>query len=619
MKKKTRFTSKQSIIVLLLLFAILLPVQIFSQTMDNPIVISLNPLSQNVKAGEQSALLLSFKVPRGYWLGNEDPSSRNPSATLIEIVPADNFNFELPRFPKSIVAGVPVHKGTTNIYEGDLNVIIPFTTNSNVEDGEYKLTLKLTYTPGLNAGQLITHIDEEYSTTVKVSETSSANQIQLPEPFIGEVPQNFLVKEEIVTLPEPMNSILYRWKEDTPVPDFLHWMWVDPENHGKHIQTVMAPFIGNTENNGFTIGGSVALLNLTPEGIMTGLFQLRALYNEFFGANFAVEAVSCPAAYFNYWLSAEISTNGENKQLNFHIENLTLGDNDRFGYEIQTDIFKDPRFRFYGIGPQTKEEDKTIYTHSQVGTVLDLYWMPADHFRLGVGGKVKSVAVNDAAEKLRGKDKFTTTEISAGGKFAEVPGIKGATVYGERFNIVYDGRNSEFLPTDGFYGKLTAEYNQITDQVITAPQSIKNYGKFIADLRQYFSTVGQKFTLLFRNDWTITTSKYAPFFDQATIGGDFSDRAFDGGRFYGQNSVFASMEIRYQAFHIDLMGTPWTVEMAPFLDTATLFDSDGFNGRVNVNPGMSFRMLNKPNVGMVGNIAWGQDGIILTGGVQLPF
>lgn len=591
----------------------------FAQTMDDPIVISLKPINAEINAGQHSALILSLMVPRGYWLGSNEPTSRNPSATIVEIEPVDHFNFEQPKFPEPTAKGVPVHKGSTYVFDGNVNVIIPFTTDENLADGEYKITVKLTYTPGLNAGQLITHIDEEHSTIVKLISTKKINQIDLPVPSTTEVPEDFLVREVVTELPQPLKTMLHRWEENTPIPDFFHWMWIDPENHGKHIQTVFAPFVGNTENNGKTIGGSVALLNLTPEGIMTGLFQIRAYWNENFGSNIAFEAVSCPAAYFNYWFSSELSANGENKQLHFHIENLTIGESDRFGYELQLDVFKDPRFRFYGLGAGTVEEDKTVYSHSQSGAVLDLYWMPVDHLRLSIGGKYRSVAVNDGAEKLRGDVVFTTSQTLPGGRFFEVPGIKGATVAGERLNIVYDTRNSEFLPTDGFYAKLTGEFDQITRQVITAPQNISQYGRFTADLRKYFSTVDQRFTFLIRNSWTLTTSKYIPFFEQASLGGDFSSRGFGDGRFFDQHSVFLSTEFRYQAMHIDLMGTPWTIEMAPFVDMGQVFDSGGFTGIFNVSPGMSFRMLNKPNVGMVGNIAYSQDGIVLTGGVQLPF
>lgn len=590
-----------------------------AQTMENPIIISFKPINSVVKQGSKSALILKFKVPLGYWLGSNDRSARNPAPTIIEIDPIDGFIFEEPLFPKTVARGVPVHKGYSYIFDGEVNVVIPFKTLKSLNDGSYKITSKITYTPGLNAGQLRTQIKESYSATVFINNNTNILQTEIPNPYIGKVPDDFFVKQVPLDLDEPMKTLLYSWREDTPVPQFLHWLWIDPDNHGKHVQTAWVPFLGNTENNGFTYGASIALFNLTPESIMTGLIQIRALHNELFGTNFALEVVSCPAAYFNYWFSGELSTNGENKQIHFHLENFTLGKENRFGYELQLDIFKDPRYRFYGIGAATKEEDKTLYTHSETGIILDFYWLPADHWRFSVGGKVRSVAVNDGASSQRGVDIFTTSETGIGGKFENVAGIKGATVYGERFSVIYDGRNSEFMPTDGFYGKVTAEYNQITDQVKTSSVSISNYGKFYIDFRNYISTADQKFTLLIRNTWNFTTSKYAPFFDQGNIGGDFSNRGFDKGRFYGQHSFFASMELRYQVFQMDMLGTPMIIELAPFLDVGQVFNSVGFNGRFNVNPGMSMRLLNKPNVGIVTAFAFGQDGITLTGGVQLPF
>ena len=186
-------------------------------------------------------------------------------------------------------------------------------------------------------------------------------------------------------------------------------------------------------------------------------------------------------------------------------------------------------------------------------------------------------------------------------------------------NLVFDSRNSEFTPSAGFFGKATAEFNNVSDQVVTTSDPVSNYGKFSIDLRQYFSTRDQILTLLLRNTWIFTTDENIPFFDLATLGGDFSNRAFDNGRFYGQHSVFASMEIRVQMMHIVFLGMPMDVQMAPFLDAGQVFNADGFTGNFNVNPGMSIRIINPPNLGIIGNAAIGQDGIIFIGGVTLPF
>ncbi|MFQ5606200.1 MAG: BamA/TamA family outer membrane protein, partial [bacterium] len=338
--------------------------------------------------------------------------------------------------------------------------------------------------------------------------------------------------------------------------------------------------------------------------------DMRGYYNEYVGATAAVDIVSCPGAYVNYWFSAQISED-RNRQVQLHIENLTLGKNDRFGFEAQVNAFQDPRFRFYGLGGGTDEQDETDYTHEEFGGFLDLYWLPVNNLRLSVGGKIRSVDVKRGAERLEGVVPFTINEA----RFLGVPGIQGATVVGERVNLVYDRRNQEFTPSAGIYVKLTAEYNQVTSDASPA----STYGRFSFDLRKYFSTVDQKLTLLLRNGWTLTTSEDVPFFDQATLGGEATLRAFDFGRFYGQHSVFGSLEVRWQAMHMVMMGFPMDLEIAPFLDFGQVFNSTGFEGDFNFNPGLSLRVLNRPNIGIVGNGAFGQDGLVFTGGVSLPF
>ena len=67
------------------------------------------------------------------------------------------------------------------------------------------------------------------------------------------------------------------------------------------------------------------------------------------------------------------------------------------------------------------------------------------------------------------------------------------------------------------------------------------------------------------------------------------------------------------------MGFPMDLEIAPFLDFGQVFNSTDFEGEFNLNPGLSIRVLNRPNIGIVANGAIGQDGIVFTGGVSLPF
>ena len=68
-----------------------------------------------------------------------------------------------------------------------------------------------------------------------------------------------------------------------------------------------------------------------------------------------------------------------------------------------------------------------------------------------------------------------------------------------------------------------------------------------------------------------------------------------------------------------VLGMPMDGELAPFGDAGQGVEKTPFKGKVNVNPGVSMRILNRPNVGLIVNWAHGQDGGQFTGGVSLPF
>ncbi len=80
---------------------------------------------------------------------------------------------------------------------------------------------------------------------------------------------------------------------------------------------------------------------------------------------------------------------------------------------------------------------------------------------------------------------------------------------------------------------------------------------------------------------------------------------------------FASLGLRTHALHVRMLGMPIDVEIAPFVDVAHVFDDSPFDGDFNVNPRISMRVLNRPNIGLVVSWAHGDDGEQFTGGVSL--
>ena len=147
------------------------------------------------------------------------------------------------------------------------------------------------------------------------------------------------------------------------------------------------------------------------------------------------------------------------------------------------------------------------------------------------------------------------------------------------------------------------------------------------DMRQYFSGPSQKLVVLMRGSLDLKSESDIPFYYLSSLGGPNSVRAYDSNRYLGQHSAFASAEMRYTFFTIPVLGYPMSIEMGAFVDAGQVFgdgvslassNAAGVNS-LNVDPGVTMRMINKPNVGLVLNYAYGSDGGYFSGGIGLPF
>ena len=106
----------------------------------------------------------------------------------------------------------------------------------------------------------------------------------------------------------------------------------------------------------------------------------------------------------------------------------------------------------------------------------------------------------------------------------------------------------------------------------------------------------------------------------SSLGGPESMRAYDFERFLGKNSFFTSAEIRYSVLKLQVLGYPMDMEMGAFLDVGQIFgDNVSIGDDLKVDPGLSLRFINKPNIGLVLTYANGDDGGYFTGGIGLPF
>jgi|GEM_PF-1312280 len=579
---------------------------------EDPVVVTLEAAEETVAPGQSSALIATFKLPKFMWLGAEPGKARTPAGTRIRLANNETFSFGEPEYPEPSVEGVPVHVGTTRVYEGEVQIVVPFEVASNARAGTHTVEARITYTPGFNAGSLATHANTRHEAIITVDESASTRD-ERPTPSVADVPDDFIVQRD-EGYPTALSPMFHEY-EPSAFTDVLHTVFMDPPNHGKTIRHAPFPFVSSSRQAGLSIGGGVTFLNTTREGIMTGSLSVNAFHNQFLGAGLGFDYLSCPAAYKNLQISGRFS-GGDYRELQVAWEDFTVGERDRWGFQVDGTAMTDPRIRFYGMGPGSKEGDVSVYDHREVGGTLDVYHFPAQKLRVGVGYKARYVEVGRGLDDIdQVVDGFIPALLDLD-RFADVPGLGGATVMGGRFNVIYDGRNQEFNPSSGFFGKFTAEVNEVIDDQ-NSTGLVDTYGRFLLDLRQYFSTVDKRWQLVLRSEATVTTSERIPFFDQAQLGGFNSLRAFDEGRFYGQHSVFGSMEIRHTLGSVKVMSFPMTILMGAFLDGGQVFNSE-FGDDFNLNPGMSVRMANPPNVGFTFNVAYGQDGLLSTGGITLP-
>lgn len=582
-------------------------------TVDRPVAISLQAPSEPVAPGASSRLSLRLLIPEGFWLGAAGPGVRSPGPTVVVAETSDCLVIGEPEWPEAAVEGIPVKLGTTRIYKGAVTVAVPFEVDRHCPPGEHVAALRLTYTPGLNAGHLTPHVGERLTASVRVDAAAlprGAAVVSAVEPAPG-----LRVAAADPRLPGALEIMRFTVGEETRFARLLHHAWQDHQGHGKSVQGIAYPAASSGVHTGTSWGVGVGVVDATPEGIGTGAVNLRALHNEHVGNMVALDLLSCPAAFHNYWLSAFAAEDETTRGVNFHLENLTRGGGD-WGYELALDAFEDGRFRFYGIGAEAAEEAETAYAHRQVGGTVDLFWNAASNWRLAGGIRYADVEVGRAATRL------LEEETSIFDRFAAAPGIGGGSVVAPRLRVIFDRRNQEFTPSRGLLAGFTAERVELVGGGNDTALA-ESWTHWKLDGRWYWSTPGQRYTLLLRGQVEEVDEANIPFWEMPGLGGEANLRAYGDGRFRDQGAFFGTVELRVQAWHMLVMGMPVDLEVAPFVDFGRVYGGNLFGDRFfaegfNVDPGVSMRILNRPNVGLTVNWAHGRDGGRFTGGVSLP-
>jgi hypothetical protein len=222
--------------------------------------------------------------------------------------------------------------------------------------------------------------------------------------------------------------------------------------------------------------------------------------------------------------------------------------------EATARVERSPFDRFYGIGPLTPGSAETSFTGTRILASERRGLNLADHVNLGLSLSFERDGVQDVGVP----DLPLSPEV-----FPDAPGMHGATLLSEGFDIRYDDRvGLEFADVGTRAGFSAA--------VVEGLSGSPDFVRFGADAR----TIVPELSWLSgaaRFAWTSVSSSAVPFYQQSQLGGAFLLRGFQEGRFVDRQAWTIDVEQRIRVLQTKIFGvnTDWRVD--PFISVGQVF------------------------------------------------
>lgn len=327
-------------------------------------------------------------------------------------------------------------------------------------------------------------------------------------------------------------------------------------------------------------------------------------YNEYRGVTGTFRFFHYPSALERVDVIASYSEEIE-RELDLYYRNLGIFAG-RFHAELQAVHERDATVRFFGLGPESREEQETNFTWQETAlhAVLGVNITPV--MRLSFGEILRRFDV-----RRGGVPGLPFT----GDVFPDLPGVEGEFVHAQRLALIYDSRDSLTTPTRGARVSLYAE---VSARLLGSGSDYVKGGVEGAYLQPL---AGGRVVLVTRGlVEAINKDSDTPFQVYPTLGGRDSLRGFSQDRFFGDARVLVNLEARVRLFTLRLFGVTSEFQAAPFVDIGRVINQlEDLSDRVEVTPGVGLRGLVAPSV--VGHIEVGvsREGPAIYVGLDYPF
>ncbi|WP_447985738.1 BamA/TamA family outer membrane protein [Nitrospira sp. Nam74] len=376
------------------------------------------------------------------------------------------------------------------------------------------------------------------------------------------------------------------------------------------------PVLAYNRNERYWVGALAPILKANSKGSIEDIWAPQYLFNPLVGHGGNLSYFSYPSDNEQYhaivWYSQKI-----NEGVDLGYKNVAAGGG-RYILAADLTAFKNPFARFFGFGNEASEGAETNFTSRELGTKLTAGINLTPDISLMFTERLRIVRVDDGV---------VTSLAPTKQIFPGIPGIQGAQVLGHGLTFRYDTRNNQLIPTKGTYVNILAEFNQNLQ-----PNDENQWGHVNVDARHLIPHASDRmvfvsrvmFNGVFGQIEKAATSLGVPFYEQSTLGGEDTLRAFGRNRYIDYYAVLANLEERIAFLEKRIFGHDIQLEIAPFLDIGRVGPRevklvDLLFKDVQLNPGVGIRLLAKPNVVGRFDLAYGRDGANVFVGIDYPF
>lgn len=374
--------------------------------------------------------------------------------------------------------------------------------------------------------------------------------------------------------------------------------------HGQYTYVPLPAFSYN-RNEKYWAGALMPILKSNDKKELTDIFAPQYLHNPSIGETVSMNYFGYPSDNEQYSAFASYSTKIE-RDIELNYKNVAAGGG-RYILAGQATMFNNAFRRFYGYGNHALESHETNYTSREALIQITVGINLTTDFAILWSERYHDVQVRQGAVISLPQTKNV---------FPDLTGIGGAQVLGHKLALRYDTRDKQLVTTRGTYLNGSIELNQNL-----LHEDPNRWLRTTFDARQFFPHYNDQLVFVGRFLADIVSGPGVPFYEQPTLGGENTLRAFGQNRFT-QNTVFlVNAEERIRLGRKEIFDYDLELEVAPFLDVGRVMSSFALHklSAFQVNPGMGFRVIAPPHVVGRVDVAYGKDGSNIFVGLDYPF